>query len=178
MVAAPAALPTACGGRAGASGTHGDCAEPSHASIRPSQLTALETEEAVLRWSRLSPGLAGDRGAGPGRGRSAELSGRARRGGRKVRRGRAVSARGGAECPGLLCGHPLPCPGRGGRIRGRGGDRAGRMGAAPAARPGARSSAPLPAPSLWALPDLARCSWGIAQTRLHGDRQTAGRDPG
>lgn len=37
---------------------------PPHACVRLSQLTALETEEAVLGWSWVSPGLAGERVAG------------------------------------------------------------------------------------------------------------------
>lgn len=152
-----------------------------HAGIRPSQLTALETEEAVLRWSRVSAGLAASVSPGPGRGRSAELSGRARWGGRKVRQRRAVSARGRAGRPDRACSVDtgLPCSGPGGRLPGRQGDRAGRTGPA---RPGAGSSAALPAQGLWPCLILPPGCWGshtdTSARRLAGGGDRAELMPG
>lgn len=151
-----------------------------YASIRPSQLTALETEEAVLWWCGSSAGLASKRVARPqsraycgtlGPGSAERPEGTAGRRCERVRQSRVAGPA--LRTPGSPAwagaGRPAPwAP----WVQG------GADGPCASGTPRGQSLCAVASPGPVALPDPVRCCWGVIQTCLHGDWQTAGGDPG
>lgn len=170
-VAAPAARATASRGRAGAGCAHGGCAEPTLGRHPPFSADSsgdgrggAQVLRVVCRPGRRASGKAQSRAyCGTLRPGSAERpEGTA---GRRVARPALWTpgspAREGAGRPASWAP----------RVQG------GADGPCASGTPRGQFPCAVASPGPGALPDPVRCCWGVVQTGLHGDWQTAGRDP-